>query len=100
MKKTLENIKPIDWAEYAQMGWEYLRESIRDEYGAKALLTTYNDKRSYGRRIKFRTHPDVSRDEIIGYVKGKGFTAKRHGPYVLVCLGSPDCHNLLSEIIK
>jgi hypothetical protein len=91
MKKTILNIKPIDWSGYAQMDWEQLRQDIRDEYGNKSLLTTYNDKRLYGRRIKFSTHPNVNRDEIIGFIKGRGYKAERHPQgYILIHLGSPD----------
>ncbi len=89
MRKTILNIKKIDWTSIAQAEWSNLRDDIREEYGNKSLLTTYNDQRSYGRRIKFRTHPDVSRDEVIGYIKGKGYMAERHSQgYILVYLGS------------
>lgn len=89
MKKTFFNPKKIDWTSIAQAEWSNLRDDIREEYGNKSLLTTYNDQRLYGRRIKFKTHPNVSRDEIIGYIKGKGYKTERHSQgYVLVYLGS------------
>jgi hypothetical protein len=89
MKRTFLNIKKIDWSRIAQAEWSVLKDYIKEEYGNKALLTTYNDQRSYGRRIKFKTHPNVNRDEVIGFIKGKGHTVERHSQgYILVYLGS------------
>ena len=91
MKRTFFNPKKINWARIAQAEWSNIKDDIREMYGDKAICTTYNDQRVYGRRIKFRTHPDVSRDEVIGFIKGKGYMAERHPQgYVLAYFRSPE----------